>query len=176
MSRAAAVGIALAQEQDLRWASTIVASAMTHPAPVCIAAALAVAEGLAAAVQGEDPLEAARAVVWEDRTAESLEMVERGWVPGGSAWSSHGRSHPLKTLRAAFWAARQRGGFEEVLLDLVHRGGDADTHGAIAGALLGARDGPGAIPDRWLGGLVVRGLIEFLVRRCRSRDGVDLSP
>jgi ADP-ribosyl-[dinitrogen reductase] hydrolase len=169
LSRAAAVGIALADEQELRWTSAIVASAMTHPAPVCIASAMAVAEGAAAAVRGEDPLDAARGVVWDERTAESLEEVARGWAPGGPTWNSHGRSHPLKTLRAAFWAVRQPGGFEEVLLDLIHRGGDADTHGAVAGALLGARDGPDAIPGRWLEGLVVRDLIGLLVRRYQSR-------
>jgi ADP-ribosylglycohydrolase len=32
----------------------------------------------------------------------------------------------------------------------VNAGGDTDTNGADAGAVLGARDGIGAIPPRWL--------------------------
>jgi len=32
----------------------------------------------------------------------------------------------------------------------VSRGGDTDTNGAVAGALLGARHGKGRIPERWL--------------------------
>jgi ADP-ribosyl-[dinitrogen reductase] hydrolase len=40
--------------------------------------------------------------------------------------------------------------FEECLLDVVNRGGDADTTGAIAGMLAGARYGCDAIPGRWL--------------------------
>lgn len=38
---------------------------------------------------------------------------------------------------------------EEVLVDVVRFGRDADTNGAIAGGLLGARDGVDAIPLRW---------------------------
>ena len=40
--------------------------------------------------------------------------------------------------------------FEDCLLDVVNRGGDADTTGAIAGMLAGARYGKEAIPKRWL--------------------------
>ena len=40
--------------------------------------------------------------------------------------------------------------FEECLIDVVNRGGDADTTGAIAGMLAGARYGGDAIPARWL--------------------------
>jgi ADP-ribosyl-[dinitrogen reductase] hydrolase len=40
--------------------------------------------------------------------------------------------------------------FEECLLGIVNRGGDADTNGALAGMLAGARYGAAAIPPRWL--------------------------
>lgn len=165
LSRAAAIGAAIPDDQDLRWSSALAASAMTHPAPVCLSSAVAVADGVAAAVRGEDPLSAAQNSLWEERAIEALAELGQGWSPGGEDWAGHGRSHPLHTLRAAFWATQQPGSPEEVLLDLVHRGGDADTHGAIAGALLGAMHGPAAIPDRWLSELRVRALIEGLVRR-----------
>ncbi len=165
LSRAAAIGAALPSDQDLRWASVIAASAMTHPAPVCIGSAVAVAEGVAAIVRGEDPLAAARACAWEERTAGALEEVAAGWAPGAEEWNGHERAHPLRTLKAAFWAIRRRGGLEEILLELVHLGGDADTHGAVAGAFLGARDGVQAIPQRWLERLRMRTLIESLVGR-----------
>ncbi|HEX7039399.1 MAG TPA: ADP-ribosylglycohydrolase family protein [Trueperaceae bacterium] len=38
---------------------------------------------------------------------------------------------------------------EEALVDTVGRGGDTDTNAAIAGALLGAVHGLGAVPRRW---------------------------
>ena len=39
--------------------------------------------------------------------------------------------------------------FEAALIDTVNRGGDADTNGAIVGALFGARFGYEAIPEQW---------------------------
>jgi ADP-ribosyl-[dinitrogen reductase] hydrolase len=42
----------------------------------------------------------------------------------------------------------------------VNLGGDADTNGAVTGALLGARLGAAAIPARWLDVLERRAEIE----------------
>ena len=171
LSRAAAVGIALPADADLRAASAISATAMTHVAPVCVASGMAVAEAVAAAVRGEEPLVAARASVWEARTEQALADLESGWSPGGAGWSGSGRSHPLKTLQSALWAFRQERPAEEVLLDLVRRGGDADTHAAIAGALLAARDGEEALPARWRGSLQVGSLLAAVVRRFEETSG-----
>ena len=41
-------------------------------------------------------------------------------------------------------------GFEECLIDVVNRGDDADTTGALAGMLAGARYGLASIPPLWL--------------------------
>jgi ADP-ribosyl-[dinitrogen reductase] hydrolase len=56
-------------------------------------------------------------------------------------------------------------GFEACLVAVVNQGGDADTTGAIAGALAGAYHGPGALPARWLKRLdrAVRAEIEAIV-------------
>ncbi|MGZ5052077.1 MAG: ADP-ribosyl-[dinitrogen reductase] hydrolase [Methylobacter sp.] len=40
--------------------------------------------------------------------------------------------------------------FEDCLVATVNQGGDADTTGALAGMLAGAKYGVGAIPERWL--------------------------
>lgn len=56
----------------------------------------------------------------------------------------------VHTLRAVFAALFDTDGFEGLLLDVVNRGGDADTTGAIAGMLGGALYGLDAIPKRWL--------------------------
>lgn len=53
------------------------------------------------------------------------------------------------SLRLAFWVLEHAPSFEAGLVDVVNRGGDADTNGAIAGALLGALHGESAIPARW---------------------------
>lgn len=56
----------------------------------------------------------------------------------------------VETMQAVFQALFATASFEECLLDVVNRGGDADTTGAIAGMLAGARYGSAAIPRRWL--------------------------
>ncbi|TCJ11574.1 ADP-ribosyl-[dinitrogen reductase] hydrolase [Parasulfuritortus cantonensis] len=57
------------------------------------------------------------------------------------------------TLVAVFQAFFDTDDFEFCLIDVVNRGGDADTTGAIAGMLAGAVYGPEAIPPRWLDAL-----------------------
>ena len=47
----------------------------------------------------------------------------------------------------------------------VNLGGDADTNGAVAGALAGARFGAGAIPERWIEPLRQRERIGGLANR-----------
>lgn len=53
----------------------------------------------------------------------------------------------LQTVLHFFHATR---GFEACVVAVVNQGGDADTTGAIAGALAGAYYGPEALPARWL--------------------------
>jgi ADP-ribosyl-[dinitrogen reductase] hydrolase len=56
----------------------------------------------------------------------------------------------VDTIHAVFQAFFATDTFEDCLLEVVNRGGDADTTGAIAGMLAGARYGPQSIPKRWL--------------------------
>jgi ADP-ribosyl-[dinitrogen reductase] hydrolase len=53
----------------------------------------------------------------------------------------------LTTVLHFFFATQS---FEECLVAIVNQGGDADTTGAIAGAIAGAYYGPEEIPARWL--------------------------
>ena len=56
----------------------------------------------------------------------------------------------VETMQAVLQAVVDVGGFEHCLVDVVNRGGDADTTGAIAGMLAGALYGREALPARWL--------------------------
>ena len=59
----------------------------------------------------------------------------------------------VETMQAVLQAFLTTNRFEDCLIDVVNRGGDADTTGAIAGMLAGARYGLDAIPAPWLGTL-----------------------
>ena len=52
-------------------------------------------------------------------------------------------------FRLAFWELLHAPSYEAALIDVANRGGDADTNGAITGALLGATHGEDGIPERW---------------------------
>ena len=56
----------------------------------------------------------------------------------------------VETMQAVLQSFLDTGNFEDCLVDVVNRGGDADTTGAICGMLAGALYGPEAIPGRWL--------------------------
>jgi ADP-ribosyl-[dinitrogen reductase] hydrolase len=77
------------------------------------------------------------------------------------------------TLRTVLHFLHRTGSFEECLVAVVNQGGDADTTGAIAGAIAGAYYGPEQLPRRWLSRLdpAVRGELEALAAQL-----VALSP
>lgn len=66
----------------------------------------------------------------------------------------------VDTLESALWAVSRTTSFEAALLAAVNLGHDADTVGAVAGQIAGARYGLQAIPPRWLGTLVEGAHIE----------------
>lgn len=74
----------------------------------------------------------------------------------------------VETLQAVFQAFFAQQSFEEILIDVVNRGGDADTTGAIAGMLAGAYYGSRAIPAHWLRAL------DAQVRKSCEKQAVDL--
>jgi len=59
------------------------------------------------------------------------------------------RGYVRVAFRLAFWELKHAPSFREGLLDVVNRGGDSDTNGAITGALLGASYGEDSIPEEW---------------------------
>ena len=56
----------------------------------------------------------------------------------------------VETLATVLHFLHATRSFEEALVGVVNRGGDADTTGAIAGAIAGAYHGTAGLPRRWL--------------------------
>src|SRR5207302_1049764 len=78
----------------------------------------------------------------------------RGPPPPTAASCAASRSRcvitPTSTSWCAFRCALHRPSREEALIFRVGAGGDTGTNAAVAGALLGARDGEASLPPRWL--------------------------
>ena len=166
--RCAPVAIARRRHPELLVRDTADTCAVSHYAPAsqwsCVIVNAAIAALLGGAVPNlQELLEAARADGCPDLVAEArgagvptafLENAARGRSsPGDTKWMRGNRGsngHTVVTMQAGLWAATTPLNFEDALVALVSSGGDTDTNGALAGAVLGARYGVSAIPPRWI--------------------------
>ena len=165
--RCAPVAIARRRHPELLIRDTADTCAVSHYAPASQWSCVIVNAVIAALLSGAAPdlkklLEAAKADGCPDLAAEAqgagvptgfLENAMRGRTPpGDTKWMRGNRGpngHTVLTMQAGLWAATTPLNFEEALVALVNSGGDTDTNGALAGAVLGARYGASAIPLRW---------------------------
>lgn len=79
----------------------------------------------------------------------------------------------VDTLRAVFQSLFDFNNFEDAMIEVVNRGGDADTTGAILGMIAGALYGLSAIPKRW-----IKSLNPAVLQVClqQAEDLIQLSP
>jgi ADP-ribosyl-[dinitrogen reductase] hydrolase len=110
-------------------------SAFVNLAIVQLIAGVPIAEAVASALARVDLPHEAQATIREAPHRSCEELVNSGWV--------------RHTLESAVWGLSSTGSFEEAAVQVVNLGGDADTAGAVVGALAGAADGLSAIPQRW---------------------------
>lgn len=126
-------------------------SRITHANPLCVGSCMALNLAIAALLNDpvSDPLSVATAA-----TTNSTILSALAEVPDQSAETLDSGGYVLATMQSAFWAVMAHDSLEETVVAAVNLGDDADTTGAVAGALAGARWGLSAIPDRWLDRLI----------------------
>jgi len=73
--------------------------------------------------------------------------------------------YALHCAEIALWCAHHEPSLEQGLIWLANAGGDTDTNAAVAGGLMGARDGEDAIPPRWLAAIPQREYLSGLAER-----------
>lgn len=147
--RAAPHGVmteSLEQAVDNAW----VEAALTHPSWEARASSALVTSIVVCLIEGQ-PSQEALETSWSTVEARDepgkevrevlrpLEHYEHN--PGG--WTVY-------TTRLALLALLEATNFRSGVEDVVRLAGDADTNGAVAGALLGARFGVGESPSNWL--------------------------
>jgi ADP-ribosyl-[dinitrogen reductase] hydrolase len=128
-------------------------SATTH-GPIS-AAACELATAILTALIAGSAWEVACAPDVSERWPESIRALAQGaWRVDGSAVRAGG--YVVDALHAALWAVGTTRSFEDAVVAAVNLGDDADTVGAIAGQLAGARYGLDAIPARFADALLRR--------------------
>ncbi len=171
LMRTAPIGVFFANDAEARVRATVTDSQLTHADPRCVLACAALNGAIAAAVRGEassaeEAFAAARADVQractllpgdpEDATARAAieSDLDAAFALSPALYTEQLHMHRMQgfvrvALRLAFFELASRRPFADALMNVVNRGGDADTNGAITGALLGAFQGEAAIPEEW---------------------------
>ena len=148
--------------------NTALSAVVTHADPRCVWSAAVVNLAIAMLLRGEavgvsDVV--ARTQQAAERLGDSLAdfgiegvvpetvveacSVPSGITPADLVLDGSDMGYTLKAMQVALWCAVQASDFEESLVAVVSAGGDTDTNGAVAGAVLGARFGLNAIPSGW---------------------------
>lgn len=135
-----------ATDDDVEWAAKMQAH-VTHNAPLADVGMVAVVRMVQRALLNgagayQDMVQSAHALA---RLSAQYDFTKKRQInPSGFL---------PETLRAVFQAFVRTDGFEAALIDVVNRGGDADTTGAILGFMAGALYGAKAIPPQWCAAL-----------------------
>jgi ADP-ribosyl-[dinitrogen reductase] hydrolase len=163
------VALAHGDDLDQMLADSRLQSRVTHPHPECEAGSAFVNAAIYHLLRGVTPAAAVAEALKVAAVPPALQEVIEGAVGkhredlANSGWVRH-------TLESAVWGLRTTDSFEEAVVQVVNLGGDADTAGAVAGALAGAAYGLEAIPVRWR--RVLRG--EWPLRSGREWGEIEL--
>ncbi|RLM88658.1 ADP-ribosylglycohydrolase family protein [Halobellus sp. Atlit-38R] len=108
-----------------------------------------------------DPLQTALEHVNGEAPAELVNALDR--IPNDITPADLSTSgYVVTTLQTALYHGLTAESAREAIIDAVNMGGDADTIGAITGAVAGARYGSADLPDEWSSNL--RGITETELR------------
>ncbi len=155
--------------EELREAVRL-SSCITHSHPLAVEGAALEAYAVALAVNGEEKfLEKLEKFVGEDIFRSKIDkMKELLKSRPGKQEVVRELGHGIEAFNSvptAIFSFLYCSSFEEALIYAVSLGGDADTIGAMCGAVAGAWWGEESIPSRWKDNLENRGYIEDLAGR-----------
>lgn len=130
---------------------------LTHYDPRCVGSSVIVSMVIHQIIYHDHTMTSEEVVQLGRKYDESIEYyVLRATDPDISRLmldEKEKRGYTLKAMGAALWALWHPTDFTEGLVTVVNEGGDADSNGAPAGAVLGARFGYDAIPTEYTEGL-----------------------
>ena len=166
--RTTPLGVAFAgRDGELRDA-TLADAALTHFDPLAGKVALLHNQAIGWLIEGGSQRLVAelKDPAWLDDRIEDVVIPASTGVPGfAERLAAERPGSALTSLAIALVAVFNAESFEQGVAWAVGLGGDADANGAVTGALMGARLGASAIPERWLAQLERRAEVEGLTER-----------
>jgi ADP-ribosyl-[dinitrogen reductase] hydrolase len=172
--RTTPIGIAFAGREGALRDATLADAALTHFDPLAGKVALLHNQVLSWVLTGGPQLafDQLKDPEWLDDRIEDVVIPATSGVLGYAVALSRAESgSALTSIAIALAAFFNADDFEKGLVWAVNLGGDADTNGAVTGALLGARLGAAAIPPRWLDALERRAELDGLGRQLAAMAG-----
>jgi ADP-ribosyl-[dinitrogen reductase] hydrolase len=175
LARATPLAVAFAGRRGRLVDASVESSRITHADPRCTAGCAVLTLTLAGLLSAEpDPLSAALdRVDPPDALRDALDPVAAGDPADDLGSGSGDGDDVVDTLQTALWYGLDAETAEEALVGVVNRGGDADTVGAVTGAVAGARFGVDALPDRWLADLDDSDALRALARDLAALDACE---
>lgn len=151
---------------------------VTHYDPRCVWSTVAVCSVLAHALAGthttlQELADAVAGVGAPEEVVDAILRASTAELADLELDETRSMGYTVRTMTAGLWAFLSGDDFEEMLLTVINAGGDTDTNGAVAGAVLGARFGATAIPERWLAALPDPGGLTDLADRLWSVCAAD---
>lgn len=139
----------------LRWRNmddlildSLLSSQVTHPHVECTTSCAFINATIAYLIQGTSTQQAVKLASHKVELPNSLMKIisqapykTRDELPN-SGWVRH-------TIESALWGLLTSSSFEDAVISVVNLGEDADTAGAVVGALAGAAYGCHIIPESW---------------------------
>lgn len=177
LARTVPLGVFFSEQEQPRLEASCEDSALTHFHPLCQLACACLNAAIASAIEAperappERMLDAAakalrKASVFlsgrypefsthiQEASTVLMEDLQGAPSPDPQLYGPELHLHSMAghvrvTFRLAFFELCHAPGLEAALIDVIHRGGDTSSNAAVTGALLGARLGREAFPERW---------------------------
>ena len=138
---------------------------LTHFDPRCVGSCVIVSEIISHLIWQGEQLSYSQIIAfgnqYDNRIAEYIDKAYNNGIDSLELDEPSSIGYTLKALGAALWCLFHAHDFEEGLLAVVNEAGDADTNAAVACAVLGAKFGYDAIPQKYIEGLKKR---EYLAK------------
>ena len=141
---------------------------LTHYDPRCVGSCVIVSELIHAHVYGKSIPTYDQMIAigrkYDERINEYIQLSQCVDISALDLQEEGSIGYTLKTLAAGLWAYWHAETFQDGLLAVVRAGGDADTNGAVACSILGAKFGFNAIPTEYVEGLIYRDQLEEVIQ------------